>query len=188
MSLNKPQQLNAMVDSDKSQKKTTSKNKAAPGQVTVAPQRYNEFVRGAGLVSLRLISSEFNMKPAHINAYMSGKETDFSINEEDAQIKYDSDKGSLVVIASWEVRGATEEDTESLFLRATYVALFKVESGFEDNEAIFFGNKVGVSTIYPYFRQHLSHVNAESGADIPLAPIRKVVPVKVRGRIKNEII
>ncbi len=154
----------------------------------IDPARYNEIVKQSSLHDVHLIQSSFSMNPEYLSAALAGDEINFSIHEDNVGADYRDDSDTLTVVATWAVKGGPQCAPESLTANIAYIARFEVGTGWTPNEITFFAQRVGVSTVYPYFRQHLNHLSAEAGALIPVAPIRKAIPVRVKGGVRNEVI
>ena len=151
------------------------------------PERYNKLVKGAVLLGVNLVESQFKILPIFLKSMNVGDDIDFHLNENDPIISYDSKSGKIIVMVTWGIVGGPISEPHSLDCSVTYLVAFEIGDGWEENEVAFFGRRVGASALYPYFRQHLHHLSAESGANIPLAPLRKAVPVRVKGGIRDEI-
>ncbi len=170
-----------MTDTIAAPAKAPARKRSARKTPTIDPARFNELIKNTRLRGIHMISSEFQMRPSYLAAVMKGAEVDIGIDERDAQVEYIDTQSVLSVTASWVVTGSSRDAPESLTASVTYVAVFEIGTGWLRHEVEFFGQRTGVMAIYPYFRQHLNHLSSEAGAEIPLAPVRKAIPVRVRG-------
>ncbi|WP_366655616.1 hypothetical protein [Fodinicurvata sp. EGI_FJ10296] len=151
--------------------------KAAP-----SAEDYNRVVKSARLARIFMTGSEFKSEPAYFNHGDSGS-FDHNLDHELTVIDNDTDAGRIAAILQWKVfvteratKGSEKSKSESdaspvLSIEARYlIAYDQIEDGSEDAMKHFM-EKVGKMATYPYFRAHVSHINGEAEASLPLLPI-----------------
>ena len=139
-------------------------------------KKYNDVVRSAELLDVRLTSSKFDVKPE----YYGWKDRDKAFREESALdlegglkwTQYDAEHGLLVGNFDWKA-GCKKNRRKLLSITATYLIAYRVLKDSEEKYAHVFLASVGRFAIFPYFRSLVSQYSAASMADLPILPVLK---------------
>lgn len=74
---------------------------------------------------------------------------------------------------------AKELNRKLLKCKCDYNVIYGFNEGnISESAARSFGTHIAQFTAYPYFRQHVSQLSWESGADLPILPVLKRMPMK----------
>jgi len=150
-----------------------------------SPEDFNNVVKSARLARIFMTSSTFVSEPGYFDNEGSGS-FEHNLDHNLTVIENDSEEGRIAAIFKWKIfvtdrvaKDAGEHiKGEScgkadpvLSIEASYVIAYEqIEGGSEDAMKLFM-EKVGRMATYPYFRSHVSHINGEAEANLPLLPI-----------------
>lgn len=137
---------------------------------------YNRAVKGARLHDVALTSSNFNVQKEFFEP--SDKARKLSTDYELVDCSFDGQYLILLVRFSID---AKESNRKVLKCRCEYNVIYSfAEPDISEKTARSFGTHIAQFTAYPYFRQHVSQISWESGADLPILPVLKRMPMKKR--------
>lgn len=134
--------------------------------------RYGEVVDAAELSNIRLVRSEFQIRPKY---FLSGKENvelDYSSKFELANKSIDDE--FALGFFHWSATAKSVEHDDLLVVKATYLVLVLNLERFEQDVVSAFVERFGRMATYPYFRSHVSNICSEAQADVPILPMIKV--------------
>lgn len=133
-------------------------------------RKYNEVVRNADLIDIKMISSNFRVEPEYYIdkakrrlEYSSGYPKWVDFNDEE---------GFALGTFDWEVRCKHGRKTV-LSIKARYMIIYNINREVEPKYARDFVANVGRFAIFPYFRSLVSQYSAASSTDLPLLPVLK---------------
>lgn len=151
-------------------------------QAAPSAEDYNQVVKSARLARIFMTGAEFKSEPAYFNNGDSGS-FEHNLDHELAVIENDTDAGRIAAILQWKVfvterpaNGSEKSESELeaspiLSIEASYLIAYDQIEGGSENAMEHFMNRVGKMATYPYFRAHVSHINGEAEASLPLLPI-----------------
>lgn len=128
---------------------------------------YTELTFAARLQDIRLVSSEYAIKP---DVFEALKDTDsLGYFGKPSEFHFDVTTGMMIGHYRWtaEIKSGR---TKVLKLVSEYLIVYTGLSGFEEDYVRFFFNKVGRFATYPYFRTNFSHHSCASGIMLPPLP------------------
>ncbi|MCR9129441.1 MAG: hypothetical protein NXI12_07965 [Alphaproteobacteria bacterium] len=138
---------------------------------------YNRAVKAARLLDVALTASEFSVK----GEYFSPSETPRRLSSDYTLVDCSFDGSHLILLVRFAIE-AKESNKKLLKCKCDYNVIYAFnEDDISEPAAKSFGNHIAQFTAYPYFRQHVSQLSWESGADLPILPVLKRMPMK-----KNE--
>ncbi len=180
----------------KKEKKTSRTTPKEAAEQAYSPSEYREVVRLATLEQIRLVQSQFEMKPALLEL-ADPREVDLAFSSEPVFVQYNGTTGTAmfrweaVVLPSKEI-AKIEEDGEHAVRETGKEALLHVScdyyieytiAGAKSEAAVkAFVENVGELATYPYFRAMAAHYSWESGANLPTLPVVKRTFASARRR------
>lgn len=140
----------------------------------IEPKDYNRIVASANLAALRMVKSEFEVKPQFLTVRLGekGGPAPELENTVDAP-HYDRERGLLIGTVVWHVIVRHKRKT-LLKIRCGYVTIYSDIPECEEAHAKIFFETVAPAQSYPYFRQRVAQSAADAMIELPLLPMLKV--------------
>lgn len=132
---------------------------------------YAEVANNANLVDVRLIESNFSIKPEYY-ALSSEDGVKFSYNCKTHDPSFLEDEGVSAAVFKW-VAEAKSGNRKILKIECSYFVMYEDLVGYKPEYALAYVYKVGKFTSYPYFRNMVSVYSANARAEMPLLPSLK---------------
>ncbi|MEQ8406339.1 MAG: hypothetical protein RKE49_14680 [Oceanicaulis sp.] len=137
-------------------------------------EEYNRAVKAARLLDVALTASNFTLK----SEYFSPNDTARRLSSDYTLVDCSFDGSHLILLVRFVIE-AKESNKKLLKCKCDYNVIYAFgESDISEAAAKSFGTHIAQFTAYPYFRQHVSQLSWESGADLPILPVLKRMPMK----------
>jgi hypothetical protein len=135
----------------------------------IAPAVYNAFVATAQLREIRLIKSEFTLRPGGLEEQESWRYIhSCEINASD----FDAESGLLMAFVSAEAY-CLEKRKRVVSTKCRYLIIYTVDGEPEQAVVDAFSRRVARFAAYPYFRAHFAELMSQAGVAAPPLPIIK---------------
>lgn len=130
---------------------------------------YTKVSRCANLREIRLLNSNYSIKPEVTAALVDIDNVDLRFSGGFSVMDFDEPQGIAVGKFEWtaEVR---EGRKKCLKIKSTYLLVYSGLAGCKSDHVEYFFAKVGRFATYPYFRSHFNHHVVESGLMMPPLP------------------
>lgn len=140
---------------------------------TMDPGVYNSIVARAQLRSIRMTSSQFDIKPEALNLNPDAWRHNVMAGVLDSFLE--SENGSLYGAFSFDVV-CRHGRKKVLSISATYLASYRIEGECEANACELFVERVGKVATYPYFRSLVASLTAQAGLMMQPLPVLSFAP------------
>ena len=147
-------------------------------------EAYASIATKARLEVLKLVHSEFDLRPEHAQ----GEPLSLEIGTHWVEQEHRADAEGVVGVCEWLFRGTRDDDKhEAMFtVRARYLVHYsRVEA--DEGVAIAFLTDVGRMAIYPYFRAHVAVVTGAGGLVLPPLPTINIGTFQKRDRLGGRV-
>lgn len=136
-------------------------------ELPFSPAEYNAVARNAKILSITLMKSTFEMKDEY---FIDPKSHKFVFGSKCKQTKYIAKRGIGLghFICSVSVRHGRKK---VLKVRLVYLIIYENLRDKNREAVLAFVKLIGKFATYPYFRTHVSQLNWESGASLPVLPV-----------------
>ncbi|SDG49515.1 hypothetical protein [Pelagibacterium luteolum] len=145
--------------------------KSATSKKAEAVEAYNRVVENAELESIRLVSSNFVVKPEYFLNFSPGNWKN-SFNSNFVDTFFDRNENLLGAQIEWTV-SVKRGNKNLLSTKAIYLIAYSNVPEVEEEHCMAFVRRVGRFSTYPYFRALVSRYSAESNAELPILPVLK---------------
>ena len=141
---------------------------------TFDKDEYNRAVASARLLDVAVTASSFKLE----REFFSESDKKRKLSSDYHLIDCEFNEEFLILLVRFEVE-AKEGNRKLLKCRCDYNVVYSFSAPNVSREAaVSFGRHIAQFTAYPYFRQHFAQRSWESGADLPVLPILKKMPMK----------
>lgn len=142
----------------------------------VSVEQYNAVVEAAELRDVRLVGSQFLVKPEY---FLDEDRNKFSVDRSVEQIMFGPNEEFLIVPVSFGV-SVKQGRKQVLSCSGEFLVVFSLEAKVHTAAARLFGSRIAMNTAYPYFRAYVASQSWISGAELPPLPIQKQAPRKAK--------
>lgn len=152
-------------------------------QDDVDPEAYNAIVARAVVRGIRMIKSDFNMKP---DALGTDKERRYSVDVEQTAHDWDEAQGRLAGVFRFTATCHAGR-TRVLKVQGDYIVSYRVEGTCAADAAELFVQRLGPFAAYPYFRALFGILCSHAGLMAPPLPILAEAPRRIARAAKLEM-
>lgn len=140
-----------------------------PDEPLLDADLYLKVSQAAKLQEVKLIASEYQVKPEAFRAAQDLDNLDLRYSGHCGSLSYDAEDGVCVAHFNWEAQIKLGRKA-CLKLKSEYLLIYSIMADCDERHVAFFINKVGRFATYPYFRSHFSHHTSETGIFLPPLP------------------
>ncbi len=147
-------------------------------------EAYASIAAKARLEALKLVYSEFDLKPEHAQ----GEPLSLEIGTHWVEQEHRADEGAVVGVCEWLFRGTRDNEArEAMFVvKARYLVHYsRVDA--DEGAAIAFLTDVGRMAVYPYFRAHVAMVTGAGGLVLPPLPTINIGTFQKRNQLGGRV-
>ena len=158
----------------RSQKKTGAKGELAPVSFTSEKfdrEQYAQVARQANLMDVRLIESNFEVKP-EFYAETEKSPITFNFSGGASNPSFLEEEGAAGATFTWQA-SATKGRKKLLKIKCVFFVMYENLDDLMPDYAITYVYKIGRFTSYPYFRSIVATLCANAHAEMPTLPSLK---------------
>ena len=132
-------------------------------------EAYNAVARTAKLRRIALLRSHFSVHPAYFTLMSTEKAPKPRYSGDFGKYYFDSEKGRATCEWKWGIK-VVDKRKITLSIGVIYIIIYSGLENQNEDSVIRYLKRVGRFSSYPYFRAHVSQLNWESGANLPILP------------------
>lgn len=147
-------------------------------------EAYASIAAKARLEALKLVYSEFDLRPEHAQ----GEPLSLEVGTHWVEQEYRADAEAVVGVCEWLFRGTRDDEARNAMfvVKARYLVHYsRVEE--EEGAAIAFLTDVGRMAVYPYFRAHVAMVTGAGGLVLPPLPTINIGTFQKRDKLDGRV-
>jgi hypothetical protein len=133
------------------------------------PEVYNAVARAAKLRRIALYHSNFTVKPDYFESLRREDAPKPQYRGDFGEHFFDEERGQAGCQWKWGIIVRDGRKT-TLSIDVVYLILYGGLEKCDKEQVVRYMRRVGRFASYPYFRAHVSQLNWESGADLPVLP------------------
>lgn len=154
---------------EKNTELANASSEAPPSEDTFDYDAYARVSRAAQLLEIKLIDSQYSIKPEVFAAIEDLDSMNHGFVGESGPLNFDPEEGIAMGNYRWtaEIKHGRKK---VLKLVVNYLIVYSDLYDFDEAHVRFYFNKVGRFASYPYFRAIFSHHTSESGILLPPLP------------------